>query len=194
VLSLLRQAIGTQTLPPSQVLVGLSLFMTFLVMAPTIKQIHERGHPADERRSRSTSSPRGTVPSSPCVISCSRRSIAPVTGKMSTWCSTIAASIRRSRIRLRRADVDMITLIPAYVLSELKTAFLIGFRIYLPFLIIDMVIVEFAADLAWACSCCPRCLSRCRSNCCCSSWSTDGGWWWATCLDSFAVVPATGLG
>jgi len=139
VLALLRQAIGTQTLPPSQVLVGLSLFMTFLVMAPTAKQIHEQAiMPMNTGQiDQLTAWSRAKQPLRDFMFAQIERT--------SNWGDVYMVlnyrGVDTSRPdQLRRADVDMITLVPAYILSELKTAFLIGFRVYLPFLIIDMVV------------------------------------------------------
>lgn len=139
VLSLLRQAIGTQQLPPSQVIVGLSLFMTFMVMAPTFQQINENAlQPLSA----------GTIQADAAW----ERAKDPLRNFM-------LAQIERSGNQrdvlmimdyrglditspgnIQWGDIDMLTLIPSFILSELKTAFMIGFRIYLPFLIIDMVI------------------------------------------------------
>ena len=139
VLSLLRQAIGTQTLPPSQVLVGLSLFMTFLIMAPTFTEIHRVAlTPLSAGEiDQMTAWGRARQPLRDFMFSQIERS--------GNWGDVYMVlnyrGVDTSRPdTLRRADVDMLTLIPAFILSELKTAFLIGFRIYLPFLIIDMVI------------------------------------------------------
>jgi flagellar biosynthetic protein FliP len=142
VLGLLRQAIGTQQLPPSQILVGLSLFLTVLVMAPTYEKIHREA----------------IVPwldGAPGVTQEKALSIAE--GHLRDF---MFAQIERSKNEedvflfleyqkkasipsaqeVTRADVSTIVLVPAFILSELKTAFVMGFRIYLPFLVIDMVI------------------------------------------------------
>jgi flagellar biosynthetic protein FliP len=135
VLSLLRQALGTQQLPPNQVLVGLAMFMTFLIMGPTWQKVNN-----DALRPYMN----GTVSQGDALV----RAQAPVRDFM-------IKQIRRSG---NDSDVDLFTdfaqqpraqtwsevgtvsLIPAFMLSELKTAFIQGFKVYLPFLIIDMVI------------------------------------------------------
>lgn len=139
VLSLLRQAIGTQSLPPSQVIVGLALFLTFLVMTPTFKQINaEALQPLSEGRiDQMTAWSRAKQPLRDFMFAQIDR-----TGN---WEDVVMVLNYRGVDTadlgsLTRSDVDMLTLIPAYILSELKTAFMIGFRIYLPFLIIDMII------------------------------------------------------
>lgn len=139
VLALLRQAIGTQTLPPSQVIIGLSLFLTMLIMAPTFDRINaEALQPLA----------RGEINQ----LDAWNRAKQPLRQFMfdqiqetDNWGDVYMVLNYRGvdtsdPDQLTYGDVDMLTLIPAYILSELKTAFLIGFRIYLPFLVIDMVI------------------------------------------------------
>ncbi|MHB1156284.1 MAG: flagellar type III secretion system pore protein FliP [Phycisphaerales bacterium] len=139
VLALLRQAIGTQSLPPSQVITGLALFMTFLVMAPTIEQIQRDAIvPLNAGRiDQMTAWHRARQPIRDFMFAQIDR-----TGNWGDVYMVLNyRGIDTSRPdQLKRADVDMVTLIPAFILSELKTAFLMGFRIYLPFLVIDMVI------------------------------------------------------
>ncbi len=139
VLSLLRQAIGTQSLPPSQVIVGLALFLTFLIMTPTFKQINETAlQPLSEGRiDQMTAWSRAKQPLRDFMFAQIDRTgnwedVVMVLNYRGVDTSDLTA--------LNRSDVDMLTLIPAFILSELKTAFMIGFRIYLPFLIIDMII------------------------------------------------------
>ena len=139
VLSLLRQAIGTQSLPPSQVIVGLALFMTLLVMMPTIERIN-----ADALQPLQA----GQIGQ----IEAWDRAKQPLRDFMfdqidyaDNWDGVYMMMEYRGQDtsdpgELRRADVDMITLVPAFILSELKVAFLMGFRLYLPFLVIDMVV------------------------------------------------------
>ena len=142
VLALLRQALGTQSLPPSQVIVGLSLFLTFLVMAPTLDRINtEVLQPMQDPDIEMNE------------LEAWEKAKAPLRDFMfaqidhsGNWDSVYMLmewrepGSTKQRGELRRADVDMLTLIPAFMLSELKVAFLLGFRLYLPFLVIDMVI------------------------------------------------------
>jgi len=136
VLSLLRQAIGTQQLPPSQVITTLSLFLTFLIMAPVWKQVYNEA----------------IVPYTDHRISLDeawKSGVAPVRRFMS---QQIERTKNSEDIYLfmnyapsqpapkSYNDVPLVVLLPAFMLSELKTAFLIGFQIYLPFLILDMVV------------------------------------------------------
>ena len=139
VLALLRQAIGTQALPPSQVLVGLSLFMTVLVMMPTFERINDTALQPLQL---------GQINE----VEAWERAKQPLRDFMfdqidyaDNWDGVYMFMEYRGQDtsnpeELRRKDVDMITLVPAFILSELKIAFLMGFRLYLPFLVIDMVI------------------------------------------------------
>jgi flagellar biosynthetic protein FliP len=134
VLSLLRQALGTQQLPPNQVLVGLAMFMTFLVMGPTWKRVNEEAL-------------RPYMDGKMDQQSALRNAQQPVRDFME---KNIEQAGNRDDVLLfvnfqkehpkTYADVSTMTLVPAFMLSELKTAFLLGFKVYLPFLIIDMVI------------------------------------------------------
>jgi flagellar biosynthetic protein FliP len=140
VLSLLRQALGTQTLPPSQVIVGLSLFITFVVMAPTAQRMYEQGiapYASGAQQDAAVAWERTRQPLRDFMFS-----QIETTGNWSgVYMILNYRGVDMSEPhRLSRSEVDMLTLVPAYILSELKTAFLIGFRIYLPFLVIDMVI------------------------------------------------------
>lgn len=139
VLSLLRQAIGTQSLPPSQVIVGLSMFMTFLIMAPTFERINRevivpmQNNEVDQLTAWS----RARLPLRDFMFN----QIDYADNWDDVYMILNYRGVDTSQPdQLTRADVDMLTLIPAYILGELKIAFLMGFRLYLPFLIIDMVV------------------------------------------------------
>lgn len=139
VLALLRQAVGTQALPPSQVLVGLSLFMTVLVMMPTLERINDQAlQPLQAGQiDQFTAWERTKQPL--------RDFMFDQIDHAGNWDGVYMFMEYRGQDtsnpeELRRKDVDMITLVPAFILSELKVAFLMGFRLYLPFLVIDMVI------------------------------------------------------
>lgn len=147
VLSLLRQALGTQSLPPSQVIVGLSLFMTFVVMAPTAERMYEQGikpYTTGEVRDYNVAWSRTKAPL--------RKFMFDQIEASGNW-SGVYMLLNYRGIdtsdpgKLSTADVDMLTLVPAYILSELKVAFLMGFRIYLPFLVIDMVIASLLISM-----------------------------------------------
>ncbi|MFC5509588.1 flagellar type III secretion system pore protein FliP [Massilia jejuensis] len=133
VLSLLRQAIGTQTAPPNQVMVGLALFLTLFVMGPTFDKIYTEAYlPLQENRIQMTEAmSRGVQPLKDFMVRQTRQ-------------SDLAMFVKISRTPALQgpADIPLRVLIPAFVTSELKTAFQIGFAIFIPFLIIDMVVAS----------------------------------------------------
>jgi flagellar biosynthetic protein FliP len=135
VLSLLRQAIGTQQLPPNQVLIGLALFMTFLIMGPTLTRVNNEAIEPYMRGSiqQSDAMARAAVPVRDFMI----KQIRYNKNDEDVLLFTEASGQPEPK---SWGEVGTMTLIPAFILSELKTAFLMGFRIYLPFLIVDMVI------------------------------------------------------
>lgn len=131
VLSFVRQALGTMTMPPNQVLVGLALFLTLFTMSPVLKQINERAL-------------------NPYVNSAitQDQALGELAGPVRKF---MLEEVREADLALffniaklpkpqSPQDVPMTILIPAFMISELKTAFQIGFLIYIPFLVIDMVV------------------------------------------------------
>ncbi|MFW6155205.1 MAG: flagellar type III secretion system pore protein FliP [Planctomycetota bacterium] len=138
VLGLLRQAMATQQLPPNQVLIGLALFMTFVVMAPTYNRVHDEAigpYLAGELNQKEAF---GVAVGRIREFMISQLESAGNTDDVYLF---LEASVAEQD-DLTWGDVPTLTLIPAFVVSELKTAFLLGFRIYLPFLVIDMVIAS----------------------------------------------------
>lgn len=142
VLAMLRQALGVQQLPPSQVLVGISIFLTFLVMAPTYQRIQ-----SDAIRPWLDNAPGMTQGAALEIATGHLRDfmfnqIERTRNEEDIYLFLEYA--RKSPIptgeRIQRKNVGTEVLIPAFILSELKTSFVLGFRIYLPFLVIDMVI------------------------------------------------------
>ncbi|MEL6795821.1 MAG: flagellar type III secretion system pore protein FliP [Planctomycetota bacterium] len=148
VLGLLRQALGTQGLPPPQVLTGLALFMTLLIMAPTFERVYDEAivpYNNGEIRDYDTLWDNAKQPIRDFMFD-----QIEATGNWSSLYMVlnyrgVDTSDPQS---LTRADVDMVTLVPAFMLSELKTAFLMGFRVYLPFLVIDMVIAAMLISMS----------------------------------------------
>ncbi len=140
VLALLRQALGTQSLPPSQVLVGLSLFMTMLVMAPTFSEVNEAAIvPLTENQINELEAwNRAKVPIKGFMFD--QIQYAGNEADIFMILEYRGVDTSQPQLLTLENDVDLITLIPAFILSELKVAFLMGFQLYLPFLIIDMVI------------------------------------------------------
>jgi len=135
VLSLLRQALGTQSLPPNQVVIGLAMFMTFLVMGPTWQQVNSAAlqpYMSGEMTQRQALD-RAVVPLRDFMI----RQIQLSRNEADVDVFTDFANQPRAK---DWGEVGTMSLIPAFMLSELKTAFLMGFKVYLPFLIVDIVI------------------------------------------------------
>jgi flagellar biosynthesis protein FliP len=135
VLALLRQAMGTQQLPPNQVLIGLALFMTFLIMAPTCDRVNNEALKPymDGSLDQQTALDRAQTPVRDFMI----KQIVDRNYDEDVLLFNEAAGKPQPK---SFADVSTLTLVPAFMLGELKTAFLMGFKVYLPFLIVDMVI------------------------------------------------------
>jgi flagellar biosynthetic protein FliP len=133
VMSLLRQAIGTQTSPPNQVVVGLALFLTFFIMAPVADKIYTDAYlPLSENKiSFPEALERGSVPLRGFMLKQTREAEL-----------TLFIKIAKQPKPASAEQVPMRVLIPAFVTSELKTAFQIGFIVFIPFLIIDMVVAS----------------------------------------------------
>jgi len=133
VLAILRQALGTPTTPPNQVLIGLALFMTLFVMSPVLSQAWTDGvKPYMD----------GQVAAEPAL----ERTLSPLRGFM--LAQTREGDLEQFARIARVAPLDgpesvpMTVLIPTFITSELKTAFQIGFMVFLPFLIIDLVVAS----------------------------------------------------
>jgi len=138
VLSILRQALGLQQTPPNQVLVGLSLFLSFFIMAPVISQINAVAiQPYSESRIGATDMIKaGGVPLHAFMAKQTRKKDI-----------TLFAGIAKSGPYQNAADIPFSVLLPAYVTSELKTAFQIGFLVFLPFIVIDLVVATVLMSL-----------------------------------------------
>jgi flagellar biosynthetic protein FliP len=130
VLSFVRQALGTQQMPPNQLLVGLALFLTFFVMQPFFNKINQDALQPylNNQISQDVAVDKALAPIRTFMFHQTRASDL-----------TLFIKLSKSEQPKTRADVPTTVLIPAFVLSELKTAFQIGFIVYLPFLVIDMV-------------------------------------------------------
>lgn len=138
VLSLTRQAIGTASLPPNQVIVGLALILTFFVMSPTLSKINETAY----------------QPYMKNLITQQQaldNSLVPLRNFMfkQTHESELALFVKMAKIEKPKTkdDVPTYVLIPSFVLSELKTAFKIGFVVFLPFLVIDLVVASVLVSM-----------------------------------------------
>ena len=133
VFALLRQAIGTMQAPPNQVIIGLALFLTFFIMAPVFEKIYEvawRPY-AENQIGFAEAVDRGSVPLKGFMLNQTREEDLALFVKLSNHPPLESPE-----------QTPMKILVPAYVISELKTAFQIGFIVFLPFLIIDMVVAS----------------------------------------------------
>ena len=131
VLSFIRQALGTQTMPPNQVVVGLSLFLTMFTMGPIIDRINDRAlTPYLEKAITQEQAIKEVItPMRAFMLAETREDDLGIFMKVSQQSKPNSVD-----------DIPLRVIIPAFVISELKTAFQIGFLIYLPFLVIDMVV------------------------------------------------------
>ncbi len=133
VLSFVRQAMGTQQMPPNQVIIGLSLFLTFFVMAPVFSQINEQAIKPylDGRLPQKQALAKAVEPMRDFMF-----------GQTDEKDLALLVALTGDDQPGDPDDVPTMTLIPAFMLSELKRAFQIGFLIYVPFLVIDMVVAS----------------------------------------------------
>lgn len=134
ILSFTRTALGTQNIPPNQVLIGLSLFLTLFVMGPTYERIN--------KEALQPYMAEGSTMSFEVAM---EKAQAPIKEFMlkNTYESDLKMFMDfKNQTAATRADVDIMTLIPAFVISELKTAFIIGFYIFVPFIIIDLIVAS----------------------------------------------------
>lgn len=138
VLHFLRQALGTQTVPSNQVLVGLSMFLSLLIMQPVLKEAYEKGWAPMERGQLSGAEAleQGSKPIKAFLLRFAKeRDIA------------LMLEITKSAAPRHAADLNLQVLAPAYVLSELKAGFQIGAVLFLPFLIIDIVVASVTLSI-----------------------------------------------
>ncbi len=132
IFSFLRNALGTQTIPPNQVIVGLSLFLTFFVMGPTYKQVNDNAlQPYFAKKITFDEASRNA-----------QKPLREFMLKNTYEKDLILFLDMRGEKPETREDVSMLSLIPAFVISELKTAFIVGFYIFIPFLIIDLIVAS----------------------------------------------------
>jgi flagellar biosynthetic protein FliP len=131
VLGFIRTGLGTPTAPPNQVLVGIALFLTIFVMAPTFSKIKTEAYDPlrAEKITQKTALKRAEGPMREFMFDQTR-----------TKDIALFAGLAKLEKPQTRADIPTHVLIPAFTISELKTAFQIGFLIFLPFLIIDLVV------------------------------------------------------
>jgi flagellar biosynthesis protein FliP len=131
VLSLLRHALGTQQMPPNQVIIGLALFLTFFIMAPVWQKVNQEALTPyyDEQISGEQAFALAAAPIKDFMLKQTREKDL-----------ALFVKIAKEKRPDKPSDISFSVVVPAFMISELKTAFQIGFLIYLPFFIIDMVI------------------------------------------------------
>ncbi len=138
VLSLVRQAVGTPQLPPGQVIIGLSLILTFFVMAPTFTKVNTEAFQPYLA---------GKMPQNEAF----EKASAPVRTFMFAQTNNhdleLFVKLAKMKRPRNRGDVPTHVLLPAFVISELKTAFQLGFIIFLPFMIIDIVVSSILVSM-----------------------------------------------
>ena len=138
VLSLLRHAMGTQTSPPNQIIVGLSLFLTFFIMSPVLERVYIEAYvPLSENKINiMQAGEKAAIPMRSFMLKQTRESDL-----------ALFANIAKIEKIDKPEDTPLRILIPAFVISELKTAFQIGFIIFIPFLVIDMVVASLLMSM-----------------------------------------------
>ncbi len=138
VLGFLRQAMGTQQMPPNQLIVGLSLFLTFAVMSPVFQQIHSEALQPymDEEIQQEEALKRGVVPLKAFMLKHTQDKDLE-----------LFLRIGEREVPETRLDTPLAVVVPSFVLSELKRAFQIGFVLFVPFLVIDMVVASILMSM-----------------------------------------------
>ena len=133
VLGLLRSALGTQSAPPNQLILGIALFMTFFIMSPTLDKIYQDAYiPYSQQQiTMQQSLMEASKPLREFMLSQTRESDL-----------TLFVNMSHSGDIQTRDDIPLRVLVPAFVVSELKTAFQIGFTLFIPFLVIDLVVAS----------------------------------------------------
>nr|WP_122983238.1 flagellar type III secretion system pore protein FliP [Gilliamella apis] len=133
VLGLLRSALGTQSAPPNQLILGIALFMTFFIMSPTLDKIYQDAYiPYSQQQiTMQQSLTQASKPLREFMLSQTRESDL-----------TLFVNMSHSGDIQTREDIPLRVLVPAFVVSELKTAFQIGFTLFIPFLVIDLVVAS----------------------------------------------------
>ena len=138
VLSLLRQALGTQSAPPNQVIIGLSLFLTFFVMGPTLDRVYREAYQPYTANTIGFEEALGKAeaPMRQFMLKQTRQADFALFARLAKLPSDVTAETAPIRV-----------LIPAFATSELKSAFQIGFMIFIPFLVIDIVVSSVLMSL-----------------------------------------------
>ncbi len=138
VMSILRQALGLQQSPPNQVLVGLSLFLSLFVMAPTLEKVNANAISPYSA---------GTINAEQAIQNAGTEFHVFMVRQTRTRDLEMFADMAKAPKFARAEDIPFSILLPAFVTSELKTAFQIGFMLFLPFLVIDLVVASVLMSL-----------------------------------------------
>jgi flagellar biosynthetic protein FliP len=138
VLGFVRMAMGTQNMPPTQVIIGLSLFLTFFIMSPTLNDINDNALQPflNAEITQEEALDKAVTPLRDFMFS-----------QVKEPELTLLADITMNNEPYDKEDISTITLIPAFMLSELKRAFQMGFMIYIPFLVIDMIVASILMSM-----------------------------------------------
>ena len=138
VLGFIRQALGTQNMPPTQIILGLSLFLSFFIMSPTLNEINETALQPymAEQINQQEALARGVKPLRSFMFS-----------QVKEEELAVLAEITLDNRPADQDDIPTMTLIPAFMLSELKRSFTMGFMIYIPFLVIDMIVASILMSM-----------------------------------------------
>ena len=138
VLGFVRQAMGTQNMPPTQVVIGLALFLTFFIMSPTLVKINDDALQPylTEEISQEVALDKALAPMRDFMFS-----------QVKEAELTMLSDITMSEEPYDKEDIPTMSLIPAFMLSELKRAFQMGFMIYVPFLVIDMIVASILMSM-----------------------------------------------
>ena len=138
VLGFIRQALGTQNMPPTQIILGLSLFLSFFVMSPTLEEINTTALQPymAEKISQTEALDKAIIPIRKFMLS-----------QVKEEELSLLTEITLDNEPANPDEVPTMTLIPAFMLSELKRAFQMGFMIYIPFLVIDMIVASILMSM-----------------------------------------------
>jgi flagellar biosynthesis protein FliP len=137
IFSLLRTAMGTQNIPPNQVIIGLSLFMSLFIMAPTYDAIYKEAFVPYQKKqiSMEVATARAETPLKEFMLK-------------NTYKKDLELFLNyRGEKPQTKNDISLISLIPAFVISELKTAFIVGFYLFIPFLVIDLIVASILMSM-----------------------------------------------
>jgi len=138
VLGFVRQAMGTQNMPPTQVIIGLAMFLSFFIMSPTLNAINDKA--LQPYLSEQITQEEAL-----------NQTLAPMRDFMFSQVNenelSLLSNITMNNEPYDKDDIPTMTLIPAFMLSELKRAFQMGFMIYVPFLVIDMVVASILMSM-----------------------------------------------